>query len=299
MARAFPGPFFILLLGCAVCGLGSVIKKKFHFNQTPLSWLDAQKHCRRFYSHDCERPYFFLCDDTKFPSFHERVYFVYPVKTWLKAQEYCRTYYTDLVTFRDYDTKNFSLSLRNFQVWIGLHRDTDGETWEWSTGMSDYRNWQYEGNYDCVSISSMNKTMATQDCSTLLPFICYSDNLLLVKENKTWLEALEHCRAIEALDPNNPLLYRNYRYDLVSMNSEGDHLYMWGRIKDATTDQVWTGLCFLAGQWRWVNGVQGLYQEAPPCPAQDQRCGALSKHNSTALETRNCTEKRNFLCYKK
>ncbi|XP_039651470.1 dromaiocalcin-1-like [Perca fluviatilis] len=133
--------------------------------------------------------------------------------------------------------------------------------------------------------------MATQNCSARFPFLCYVDNLVLVKENKTWEEALEHCRALSST--SQPTL----RYELVSVQPGEDQDYVMNRVMEADTEEVWAGLRFLAGEWLWVNGASMLYSDLPLCPTVVQHCGALSKNNTGSVETKDCSEKRNFLCY--
>ncbi|KAK2893288.1 hypothetical protein Q8A73_015772 [Channa argus] len=87
------------------------------------------------------------------------------------------------------------------------------------------------------------------------PHYCYDEALILVKENQTWEEALNHCRALEALDPIKPATdYNNSLHDLVSIITEDDYVSTQKKIKDATADNVWTGLRFLAAEWLWVDG---------------------------------------------
>lgn len=74
--------------------------------------------------------------------------------------------------------------------------------------------------------------MATQNCSGQFPFICFRDNLVLVKENKTWEEALEHCRALKSP------YYASTLYDLISVQPGEDHNYMINKIKEANTEMV-------------------------------------------------------------
>ncbi|TDH17434.1 hypothetical protein EPR50_G00008200 [Perca flavescens] len=133
--------------------------------------------------------------------------------------------------------------------------------------------------------------MATQNCSARFPFVCFADNLVLVKENKTWEEALEHCRALSSTSQPN------VRYELVSVQPGEDQDYVMNRVMEADTDEVWAGLRFLAGEWLWVNGASMLYSDLPLCPTVVQHCGALSKNNTGSVETKDCSEKRNFLCY--
>lgn len=102
-----------------------------------------------------------------------------------------------------------------------------GEAWNWSRGFSNFRNWasdeSKEGG-DCVSVSSTSKTMSTRDCNARFPFVCLRENLILVKENKTWEEALEHCRASS--------------YELVSVQPGEDHRTVMDYVMEAETDKV-------------------------------------------------------------
>lgn len=63
--------------------------------------------------------------------------------------------------------------------------------------------------------------------------------------------------------------------------------------------QVWTGLRFLAGKWLWVNGADQLYSDLPLCPDMKHHCGALSKNDTGQIDPMDCTEKLNFLCYRR
>eukprot|EP00063_Salmo_salar_P069974 XP_014044809.1 PREDICTED: snaclec subunit B-like [Salmo salar] len=108
------------------------------------------------------------------------------------------------------------------------------------------------------------------------------------EENKTWEEALDHCR-------------KHYT-DLTSLLSENEQLLVQRMInsKGAQMDHVWTGLRFLASEWLWVNGDPLEYQawtggRLPHCPAQHLCCGTLAREGEL-WGTRDCEERRNFLC---
>ncbi|KAK5874439.1 hypothetical protein PBY51_019383 [Eleginops maclovinus] len=237
----------------------------------------------------CETYYFFFCHSPHDTPYHYEL--VLQSKTWEEAHQYCKSKFTDLATFTSIQDIRKDVEEQVFQVWTGLHRD--GETWRWSRGVSDFRNWAKDepgNNGDCVSISSLKKEMATQNCSTRFPFVCLRDNLFLVKENKTWREALEHCRALWPHDNFN------FRFELVSVQPE-DHDHVTNRVKEADTEEVWVGLRFLAGHWVWVNGASMLYPDLPACPPVEQGCGVFSKNDMGKVENTDCTEKRNFLCY--
>ncbi|XP_029904112.1 secretory phospholipase A2 receptor-like isoform X2 [Myripristis murdjan] len=252
---------------------------------------------RRFYGSSCSRFSFFFCETRLSPAPTEYV-FIAQAKTWADAQLYCREHHGDLAEFSSSSSLDDAVIAYDFPVWTGLHRD--GGEWRWSSGSSQFRQWgsQQPGAGDCVSISSIKKTMATQDCSARFPYLCYYDNLLLVKENKTWQEALEHCRDLEPLVRGDPDRYRNHRYDLASLQPGDEQLYATDRIGEATTDEVWAGLRFLAGQWLWVNVAQVSTVDLPRCPAETQRCAALAQQTGS-WQARDCTERKNFLCYRK
>ncbi|XP_067468626.1 macrophage mannose receptor 1-like [Thunnus thynnus] len=242
---------------------------------------------RRIYGANCKGNFFFFCQ--KLQNTYSKYTFIPQSKTWSEAQDYCRKDYDGLAAFSDYDKLMSALKSMDFPVWTGLYKD--GKAWKWSSGLSEYRNWAVNepGNKgDCVSISSVSKKMAAQNCAAQFPSICFTDNLVLVKENKTWEEALEHCRSLK-------LYYQ--RYDLVSVQPGVDNNYVMNKVKEAVTERVWAGLRFLAGHWLWVNGADMLYSDLPLCPLKMQQCGAFSRNEMGGLEIRDCTEKMNFLCY--
>ncbi|CAL8361075.1 unnamed protein product [Gadus morhua 'NCC'] len=240
-------------------------------------------------SQDCDDKLFFYCSNVD-----STVTFVPMATTWENARNYCQQRHKDLVTLESGTTAN-DLSDDLFYIWTGLHRAQPGADWEWSIGRADYENWE-EGNGpaegDCVGLSNTENSMTNLDCNSTWPFYCYFDNLVLVKENKTWEEALEHCRAMDLVDPQ--------RNDLISISGPLDHHTVWFRINKATTNEVWTGLRYLAHKWFWVDGTDVPYLNLPTCPDLGKHCGTVDRDNSTIpWIIRDCNEKRNFLCYKK
>ncbi|XP_045925717.1 FRAS1-related extracellular matrix protein 1-like [Micropterus dolomieu] len=145
-----------------------------------------------------------------------------------------------------------------------------------------------------------NKKWKTNYCKFLHSFMCYNEPLVLVKEKKTWEEALKHCRSLEPVDPSQPATaYQNYRYDLVTLLTQEDHDIARKKAQRATTAEVWTGLHYLAGHWVWVGGGGDVqYTNTEGCPTQ-RFCGVLLKTGSTLFDTRDCGESKNFLCYRK
>ncbi|KAK5615461.1 hypothetical protein CRENBAI_000711 [Crenichthys baileyi] len=133
--------------------------------------------------------------------------------------------------------------------------------------------------------------MAAQNCGAYFPFLCISDNMVLVKEEKSWEEALEHCRRLKSSTRSN------LRFDLLSLQPGEEHVYVMSKLMDAVTEEVWTGLHFLAGEWLWVNRADMLHPDLPLCPTPQQNCGALSKNYAGKVKTRDCSQRKNFICY--
>ena len=117
------------------------------------------------------------------------------------------------------------------------------------------------------------------------------DKLVLVPENKTWIEALQYCR--------------EYHVDLVSVTSERIQRWVRERAKGASSTHVWLGLqhSFNMGLWFWVNGELVCYnnlaqggETGPDC--QRARVGAMESGGDwvgrwVMLPE---TEKLNFIC---
>ncbi|KAK3568831.1 hypothetical protein QTP86_017723 [Hemibagrus guttatus] len=106
--------------------------------------------------------------------------------------------------------------------------------------------------------------------------------VILVKENKTWEDALQHCRI--------------HYTDLAQAFSLRYPTILEMEAVDTQTVNVWTGLRFLDGKWFWVNMEPVDTPESlPSCPAKNYSCGARNIKTGV-LENRDCNEKFNFLC---
>lgn len=96
--------------------------------------------------------------------------------------------------------------------------------------------------------------MVPQNCEDRFPFICYKDNLILIKENKTWEEALEYCMIIG--------------YKLVSVQPGADHANMMSMIEyEGGTEKVgsysckkcWREICCYVLKWDMRNNREAMY----------------------------------------
>ncbi|XP_047446061.1 C-type mannose receptor 2-like [Mugil cephalus] len=190
----------------------------------------------------------FPCPDKKpFLCYNEsgstKIHLINEKKNWTDAQKYCRDHHTDLVSgLNQLDQVDEVKLTHDTAYWIGLFRDT----WRWSDGSSSsFRHWdQTLSSGDECAVTMLNEEQGrwkNADCTDQKPFFCYDDNVILIKESKTWEEALNYCRD-------------NYN-DLVSITNLDEQRWVQERAKKASTPFVWLGLrysCFL-DFWFWVS----------------------------------------------
>ncbi|XP_051953915.1 C-type mannose receptor 2-like [Xyrauchen texanus] len=231
-------------------------------------------------------------------------HFVNQNLSWTESQRYCRENYTDLVTINNKnDIEELLKSVNDDQVqfvWIGLHK-TNNKTLKWSLGDPafytgndlQYRNWtkgQPNDNEDCSKMNTggwFDSNHSTQH----LQFICYNDELVLIRLNVSWNEALRYCR--------------ENHVDLVSVHSEQIQCRIMNVVKDALTAAVWMGLhhsCTL-GLWFWVNGQILCYQNWAAGHGTGQedcsdgtRVGAVQSEGDQQWISLPQTHKLNFIC---
>ncbi len=243
-------------------------------------------HSKQFIKEEMENIFlFFLLNIHGGFSAVTRVYIhVNEWKTWSNAQSYCRQHYKDLSTVSSTEE---NLRLRSMlggnHAWIGMHRNlTNLDQFIWSDGDLKTNFYQWKGgqpnekdsNQSCVEVDG--EGWADFGCYNSLPFFCY---MTLERENKTWKEAMEHCR--------------DHYTDLASLTNE-----QLQQVKNNLMGEtsIWVGLRFVAGQWYWLNTQPVASQiSLPECPDQPYRCGALNIMTEQ-WENRDCEEKLRFLC---
>ncbi|XP_058636588.1 secretory phospholipase A2 receptor-like [Onychostoma macrolepis] len=225
-------------------------------------------------------------------------FFMNDTLSYEEAQQRCRAHYDDLSTVRSKDLEDLpynSLIKENY-FWIGVQRDSaDNNKWIWSEGgEATITFWEADqpDNHDqkCGAVNKGTFKLYDKLCSARYRFYCMKVyELIVVHQKSTWEEALEYCR-------------QNY-IDLAIINSED--IMEEAKINStvADTDEVWTGLRFLAGHWFWVNGAGFGYNvwsldEEILCPAMNQRCGVFDRTQGICKPT-DCEQRLNFLCVKK
>ncbi|XP_062372044.1 macrophage mannose receptor 1-like [Sardina pilchardus] len=241
----------------------------------------------------CDHLNHFICYDDR-DSTQPYVLVTEEKKNWADAQRYCRENHIDLASVKNQaenDTINKVKGETGAKVWIGLFRDA----WEWSDGSSSsFRYWNTgepnngDGKESCVkTLNASGAQWNDARCDDRSHFICYEDKLVLVRENKTWREALQHCR--------------EHHVDLVSVTSERVQRWVSERAKGASTPHVWVGLLHSYGVgWYWVCGQTVCYSNWTQGHEQvmsiQQRVGAVESRGGQWVSNLTKTDQLNFIC---
>ncbi|XP_037614154.1 C-type mannose receptor 2-like [Sebastes umbrosus] len=250
------------------------------FNKSETRWAEGEpnniKHpenCVRMDHHEWKdvpctiENLEFICYDAKQPN--EKFHLIKIKMTWPQAQNYCREHHTDLASgLQQIEDEEFKKdeTQSNKSLWIGLFNDT----WKWSDESNfSFRNWQrdsWSGSKECAVTKSNDKWMK-RDCAKRKPFFCYEDNVILIKESKTWEEALYYCQ--------------DHYHDLVSITNLDEQRWVQERAKMANTPHVWLGLRYTCtlGFWFWISDEAVEYKNWDS-PGQTDECdmsGAMDR----------------------
>ncbi|XP_037399050.1 C-type mannose receptor 2-like isoform X1 [Pygocentrus nattereri] len=220
-------------------------------------------------------------------------------KSWRDAQSHCREHYTDLVSVRNQTENqqicNLAKNSISSSVWIGLFKDS----WKWSDqSASSFRYWastqpdNQGGNKKCTAVSMTDQGhWIDVNCQNQLPFICYENKLILIKQNLTWREALRYCR--------------DNHVDLLSVHSEEIQLWVKEVAQKASTEHVWLGLRHTCtpGFWYWLSVSPICYQNWAPgngTGGEDcspvERTGAVQARGGQRWVSLPEDHKLNFIC---
>lgn len=209
-------------------------------------------------------------------------------KNWLEARTYCREHYTSVSSFYSLNEIQELTGNDTKTIWTGYKVEVNesNQSSAAESGLLSLLSQQevQENSPGCVVLDEGQ--LLLKKCELKYPFFCFLSHLDLVRENKTWEDALEHCRSLNK--------------DLISLPSESalhEVLLASGKLQASF---VWTGARYLADNWLWMDGTSSTYNswsqgEEPSCPAQSDHCGALSLEEEV-LESWDCDDRLNFIC---
>ena len=246
--------------------------------------------------------------------------------TWPEAQTFCRKHHTDLVSGTKQLEERIS-TITGIPYWIGLFRDpwrwSDGRSSFFRPWSQTFPGNQ-PGNNKCAALHK-DGSWNTNDCNSAKPFFCYSgefstvwstgispetvrgsvwshicvfvcvcvlisltDNVILIKENKTWEEAINHCR-------------ENYN-DLISITDAEQQRWVQERAKNASSSHVWLALRFtcILEAWFWVTDERVDYKNWASEVKMDDcdMSGAMEARGEHKWIKEDDMRKFNFFCSK-
>ncbi|XP_008433446.1 C-type mannose receptor 2-like [Poecilia reticulata] len=317
----------ILLFLMAQCCFMDCQLYEFHYINENKTWTEAQQYCREKHTDlvtvtnmkdmkrlinisaedqseawiglinkpEFNRTWFWSLPGVEFDektNTTHKYHFIEERKSWQKAQSYCREKHTDLISGTKQVLDGEVEKLMD-QPYIGLFRDT----WRWSDGSSfSFRHWnlqcndeQYISDQCAMTKFDGEGRWTNMSCDNEKPFICYDDNVILIKENKTWEDALYYCR--------------DHHHDLVTITNMDDQRWIQEKVKEASTDYVWMGLSYACtlDLWFWVSDEVVRYKTWASNPPMDDcdMSGAMETGGEHQWFKRNDAEKFNFICSKK
>ncbi|XP_056225853.1 C-type mannose receptor 2-like [Seriola aureovittata] len=272
------------------------------YNETHTLWKEGEpndvkgsENCvsmntaLKLYDFPCKQAKSFICYDE---SSSDKYHLINKDKKWTQAQSYCREYHTDLVSgerqLQDVELTEEKNMTKEKQLWIGLFRDT----WTWSDGsIFSFRHWDHESFRDgkgpnkCVLLKTSGK-WGTDQCHERKPFFCYKDKLILIQQNKTWVEAFDYCR-------------EKHR-DLVSITDVHQQRWVQQRAKNASSPFVWLGMRYTCtlGFWFWVSDETADYSnwESEEKTDDCDLSGAMETGGQYKWIKKMDSEKFNFIC---
>uniref|UniRef100_A0A8C3AE84 C-type lectin domain-containing protein n=1 Tax=Cyclopterus lumpus TaxID=8103 RepID=A0A8C3AE84_CYCLU len=239
----------------------------------------------------CETALYFLCY-TQTTQTDKTYVLIYMVKKWSDARDYCREHHTDLAMIEnDEENKAVAAQLGGYYGWIGLYR----VRWTWSDkSQSSFRFWgpgapqYFHSQEDCVAMRSLHK-WDDANCKSEYHFMCHQESTFeLIRINKTWVDALDYCRARGTT--------------LASIVDEDTQTWAELQASNSNSPFVWLGLRYTCTLdfWFWVENLPVTFRHWAPNGTIDDcdMSGAMEKHENHLWFSKSAASAFNFLCIK-
>ncbi|KAK6470041.1 macrophage mannose receptor 1-like [Huso huso] len=243
----------------------------------------------------CKEKKPFMCYNGRMRFNQSRYTLIEDLKNWTEAQQYCREHHIDLVSIKSAsENENLVKKAQGKTFWIGLFNNP----WKWSHQGDNYtfHNWNtgepnnWRCNEKCVEIAGRDSQNLLRVNFKMLSLCSDVRDLVLEKENKTWEEAVVHCRA--------------QHRELASIVSEKEQRYAAYLSERANSPLVWIGLrqSRLFGFWFWMNSEPLDYTKwkggvQPPVYPDSSPCVAMTTETHHHWTEKPCAEKLNFFCF--
>ncbi|XP_034713243.1 C-type mannose receptor 2-like [Etheostoma cragini] len=231
----------------------------------------------------------FICYDESDP-FH---FIVYWWSEWQEAQTYCRDKHTDLVSGLN-QLEDEELRKKITSEWNGMYMGLFRDSWSWSDNSSfSFRHWdqhfiQSDNGKCAVTMLDEKGRWEAEDCDDEKPFFCYEDKVILINQNKTWVDALYYCR--------------EHHRDLVSITNLDQQRWVQEKPKKANSPYVWLGLRYTCTLdfWFWVSDEVVSYEnwDSQKTNVDCDMSGAMDRGGKHTWFNKNDNEKFNFICSK-
>ncbi|KAJ3593595.1 hypothetical protein NHX12_005929, partial [Muraenolepis orangiensis] len=149
--------------------------------------------------------------------------------SWTDAMENCKDVFNSSLLIIENEAQDSELE--NKEGWIAL-RLMDNSQWQWPGGRPlNYSRLTDHTDVNKKCVKRKNSEWKGEDCGHDKRFFCANNKLLLIKENKTWEQALEHCRGLLGINNTKKVV----GYHLVSLGTPDDYLFASEMAQDATT----------------------------------------------------------------
>uniref|UniRef100_H2ZT55 C-type lectin domain-containing protein n=1 Tax=Latimeria chalumnae TaxID=7897 RepID=H2ZT55_LATCH len=255
----------------------------------------------KWHDYFCTSSQFYVCFNGSRSSGDLKYHFIKEKKNWFEAQDTCRENYTDLVSITSQqELWNITSITGGANVWIGLYQNP----WQWSNGdESSFQYWDINepnniADNVCVGMwlkhkgdghpSEVGKWDDFQCNTSHQHFLCYKAKFILVKENKSWFDAVQYCQ--------------EHYTDLVSVTSPELQMEVAEIARKSSGDRVWIGLSrdLLYQVWLWEDQNKFNYTnwgEGVQTYSLTNHCGFLDAHKNFTWGIHCCFSEFNFICY--
>ncbi|XP_073705443.1 macrophage mannose receptor 1-like [Garra rufa] len=214
--------------------------------------------------------------------------FVNESMTWMDALKYCKKSFTEMAAVINMSDVRRLLSSVDPEysgsAWIGLYAP-GVKRWIWSMGdkaVSQDGMWHPgEPNGDGECVRSFNGSWYDESCSSVLPFVCFSDStgFIITESAMTWRDAQSYCR--------------QHHTDLASISSPEQQNLIPNELS------LWIGL--LLDSWAWANQWNHYFRywaaDQPSMISGSGNCVDMSTTDSGKWANKFCDVQQPFICY--